>query len=256
MASLGKTIYVSKLPAQTHSPKIDYSEINARLLPMLPNLLAEWLPAGRKEGCEYVCGDLQGNPGVSLKVNLDTGKWSDFATDDKGGDIVSLYAALKGLRQSDAAKELGERHGLLDLPVKHPKPRIVKNKPSFNHPKHGKPSQDWTYPDAAGDVLHYIARYDQADGKKQFIPIRPDGTMKYIEGLRPLYGLDRLAARPSAPVIICEGEKAADAAQHLCPDAVVITWSGGSNATGKAEWTPLQGREVIVWPDADDPGFK
>jgi hypothetical protein len=255
MASLGKTIYVSKLPAQTHSPKIDYSEINARLLPMLPNLLVEWLPAGRKEGREYVCGDLQGNSGKSLSINLSSGVWCDFATDDKGGDIVSLYAALKGLRQSDAAKKLGERHGLMGLPVKCQKPRIVQNKPTFNHPKHGKPSQVWTYSDSTGDVLHYVARYDTADGK-QFAPVLPNGTMKNFEAPRPLYRLDGLAARPTAPVVICEGEKAADAAQRLYPDAVVVTWSGGSNATGKADWTPLLARTVTVWPDADVAGAK
>jgi hypothetical protein len=33
----------------------------------------------------------------------------------------------------------------------------------------------------------------------------------------PLYGLDRLAAQPDAPVVICEGEKAADAAGRLFP---------------------------------------
>src|SRR4029077_19921619 len=29
---------------------------------------------------------------------------------------------------------------------------------------------------------------------------------------------------------------------------------GGSKAAVQADWTPLNGREVVIWPDADDPG--
>ena len=71
---------------------------------------------------------------------------------------------------------------------------------------------------------------------------------------RPLYGLDRLAARPDAPVLVTEGEKAADAAAKLFPDHVAITSPGGSNAAGKADWSPVAGRRVIIWPDHDEPG--
>ena len=71
---------------------------------------------------------------------------------------------------------------------------------------------------------------------------------------RPLYGLDRLAARPAAPVIICEGEKAADAAGALLPDHVVMTSPGGSKAAAASDWSPLAGRKVMIWPDADEAG--
>jgi DNA primase len=36
----------------------------------------------------------------------------------------------------------------------------------------------------------------------------------------------------------------------------VLTWSGGANAVAKADFSPLQGRNVIIWPDNDEPGFK
>ena len=71
---------------------------------------------------------------------------------------------------------------------------------------------------------------------------------------RPLYGLDRLVSRPDAPVLIVEGEKAADAAQAIFPDHVVTTSSGGSRAARKTDWTPLQGRELTLWPDNDATG--
>jgi putative DNA primase/helicase len=51
-------------------------------------------------------------PGKSFKVNLDTGRWADFADDIKGGDPVSLYAAIHNLKQGEAARELGRWLGI------------------------------------------------------------------------------------------------------------------------------------------------
>lgn len=71
----------------------------------------------------------------------------------------------------------------------------------------------------------------------------------------PLYGLDRLAAHPDAPVLLVEGEKAADAGASLFPDYVAVT-SGGSTSATSADWSPLSGRDVTIWPDNDGPGEK
>jgi hypothetical protein len=100
---------------------LDYARINTVALPALPALCARWLPGGKRVGREYVAlnptrADKRAG---SFKVNLASGKWADFATGDKGGDVVSLAAYLFGLRQSDAARRLadalgisgGERHG-------------------------------------------------------------------------------------------------------------------------------------------------
>jgi hypothetical protein len=69
----------------------------------------------------------------------------------------------------------------------------------------------------------------------------------------PLYGLDRLARNPGGPVLVVEGEKTADAAQRIFPDLVPVT-SGSSDSAASAEWDALAGRDVLIWPDADDPG--
>jgi hypothetical protein len=71
-----------------------------------------------------------------------------------------------------------------------------------------------------------------------------------------LYGLDWLAKHPDASVVICEGEKSADAAAGVCPNSVCITSPGGSQAASKADWSPLEARRILVWPDADEPGAK
>jgi putative DNA primase/helicase len=73
---------------------------------------------------------------------------------------------------------------------------------------------------------------------------------------RPLYNLNELTERLSDPVLVVEGEKAADAARTLFPDYVVTTWAGGSNAPAQAAWDALERRNAVIWPDADEPGKK
>src|SRR5260221_251611 len=56
--------------------------------------------------------------------------------------------------------------------------------------------------------------------------------------------LDKLAGRPDAPVIICEGEKSAEAAAVIFPKSVAVTAPGGANAADKADWSVLRGRKI------------
>jgi hypothetical protein len=53
-------------------------------------------------------------------------------------------------------------------------------------------------------------------------------------------------------VVICEGEKAADAARSL--GFVATTSAGGSQAASKTNWRPLAGKEVWIVADNDAPG--
>lgn len=68
---------------------------------------------------------------------------------------------------------------------------------------------------------------------------------------RPLYWARRAVG---APVLITEGEKAADAAAKLLPSYAVCTWPSGCKAIDKADWQPLRGRDCVLWPDADAVG--
>ncbi len=128
-------------------------------------------------------------------------------------------------------------------------------------------STGWAYRDSEGGLLGAVVRYDRpANGKpadKQFLPFTfcegPGGRLEWrCKGFadpRPLYGLDVLAARADAPVLVVEGEKTADAAAKLFPSHVVVTSPGGSKAAAKVDWQPLKGRAVTIWPDNDNPGI-
>ena len=85
---------------------IDFADLAQALLQRADSLVAAWLPGGQTRGHEYVCADLGGGEGGSLSVNLKTGVWADFSGDDRGGDLVSLYAAIHNLNQGQAARAL------------------------------------------------------------------------------------------------------------------------------------------------------
>jgi putative DNA primase/helicase len=136
--------------------------------------------------------------------------------------------------------------------------------PPASHHRYGKPTTTWCYRNASGLTLGYVSRFDTPDGKvfqpqtfgKRSPDAKPEWRWKGWSGKRPLYGLDRLAERPTAPVVVTEGEKAADAAAELLPDMVVVTSPNGSKSAAKADWTVLRGRRVTIWPDADTAGLE
>jgi putative DNA primase/helicase len=133
------------------------------------------------------------------------------------------------------------------------------------HPMKGKASATWAYRGSDGRPWFRVCRFDMADGQKEVLPQtfcrhpgreRPEWRWKALPAPRPLYHLDDLAARSDAPVVVVEGEKPADAAATLLPDHVCVTSPGGSNGARRSDWGILAGRTVIVWPDADEPGWK
>jgi putative DNA primase/helicase len=57
-------------------------------------------------------------------------------------------------------------------------------------------------------------------------------------------------------VLVVEGEKTAEAAKRIFPGWAVTTSQGGSGAAEKSDWSPVNCKQVTIWPDADDPGEK
>lgn len=122
-------------------------------------------------------------------------------------------------------------------------------------------SGQWIYRDCVGKILFYVQRFDNRAGRKEFRPLLPSGSGKKMKWKRkapveprPLYGLDRLAASPDAEVMICEGEKATDAAARLFPNIVTLCSMNGAKSPEKSDWSPLAGRSVFMWGDFDEPG--
>jgi putative DNA primase/helicase len=131
------------------------------------------------------------------------------------------------------------------------------------HPEYGAPTTTWTYLDAKGRLLGYIARYDTVDGLKVYAPwtfCRSSDTdagawrLKGFQAPYPLYNADDLATRRDVPVLIVHGEKAADAARELFPQYVVTTSPYGYALAHNADLSALEGRDIIISPDHSEEG--
>ena len=118
--------------------------------------------------------------------------------------------------------------------------------------QHGKHSVTWTYHDAKSAPVGLVVRWEKPDGKDiRPVAKRGDGwRVGAMPAPRPLYRLPELAA--ARRVVVCEGEKAADAASSI--GFAATTSAGGSQAAAKSDWRPLAGRDVWIFPDNDTPG--
>jgi putative DNA primase/helicase len=193
------------------------------------------------------------------------------------GDAIGFLRELDGIGFLDACKLIGDTSWQPIVPVEtlsrkdtSPPSDWISQKPperinepgSFRLHGLGEPVAKWAYRDAAGDPLMWIARYK--DGNKKSIRAFSYGTDKatvpahwacrHASKPRPLYGLDRLAARPNSQVVVLEGEGKCDSAGRLLPQLVNMAWPGGAQAVKNADWSPLYGASVVLIPDADEPG--
>lgn len=113
------------------------------------------------------------------------------------------------------------------------------------------------YTDAEGlPVWWRIRLKNAATGEKWIRPMkRTDagyalGEPEFQAG-KPLYKLHDLTSRLHEVVFVCEGERCADV---LAKVGILATTSGAADSALKADWRPLAGRVVTIWPDNDEPG--
>lgn len=233
-----------------------------------------------KERAEYVaCCPFHHEKTPSFKVNPKKGLFHCFGC-GANGDAVGFVMqhtkctfpeaveAIEG-KLPDAPTETRKADD--DLPTWEAQDSVPDDapEPNFKHYKLGRPSAVWTYTTADGRLVGYVCRFETVndDGSrgKETIPITWAHNRKTDEFSwrwlsfktpRPLYGMDLLASRPAAKVLVVEGEKTADAARKIFPTFVVVSWPGGGNAVHKANWSALAGREVIYWPDFDWQPYK
>jgi putative DNA primase/helicase len=111
--------------------------------------------------------------------------------------------------------------------------------------------QAWAYKNDKGEVELVAARFEDKKGDKAVLSMYWNGkTIKLKNYPILLFNRDLLAANPDKPLLIVEGEKAAEAASVLT-DFVTTTWNGGGAKVKDADWSILKGREVFIFPDDD-----
>lgn len=239
-------------------PPIKFADLSEALLSRIDTLVPAWLPGGVMRGHEYVCGSLQGGSGTSCSINMTTGQWADFASDEKGGDLISLYATMHGLTMGKAALQVARDEGLEDVAgvqrdANHQRPERPEPPPA--KPKAQRSDEGWSTvapvpPHApeptfkhysrqpsgimrtseyavGGDVWGYVVRFATSDGGKDDIPYTwcqssKDNTQgwrwKQFDEPRPLYLPGKALPNTDQTVVLVEGEKKADILQ-ACLDA-------------------------------------
>lgn len=263
----------------TH-PKVDTAALLAKV--DIAAVIGRYLPELKKAGAEYrACCPFHTEDTPSFTVVPTKGFYHCHGC-GAHGDAIAFLMEHQGMTFLDAVAALGgdalpapqagqvpaarqpargkdaEGEACPWMPIL-PAPGHAGDPPKA-HIKRGLPEMTWRYPGTGGEVLGYVYRFKTSDGGKEVLPLvfarhAVTGSEEWrwmaFPEPRPLYGLDRLAAKPGAPVLLVEGEKCADAAAALLPEFAVVSWPGGGKAVKKCDWSPLAGRNVIAWPDAD-----
>jgi ABC-type dipeptide/oligopeptide/nickel transport system ATPase component len=185
-----------------------------------------------------------------------------------------LFKCHAGCTQQEVMKALQE----LDLwpkkeaseawrPIR-PVPKGVALPTGVTHFKHGSPVRTWVYYEQDGSPIGLIHRFEKKNASggidKTLIPMSycysdqggKKWTWKSFDKPRPFYNLPDFKNK-ELPVIVFEGEKAADAGKKLFEGKYICTsWPGGAAAVKYSDVKLLKGRKVILWPDNDEPGWK
>jgi putative DNA primase/helicase len=122
--------------------------------------------------------------------------------------------------------------------------------------EHNQPERritaEYSYTDEDGKLLYQVVRYDPKDFRQR----RPDGHGGWIWKKGERQVLYHLPGVIEAPILfVVEGEKDAEAMRDH--GFVATTWAGGAKVPWLPEFTEtLRGREVILIPDNDKPGWE
>lgn len=162
-------------------------EVSSMLANRAEYVAMHLLPHGRRQGKEWAVADVSGKKGDSMKVCIagnKAGVWSDFAA-GQVGDLLDLWASVKGLSFIQALTEAKEFLGVRD-------PEFTAPKKTFTRPS--KPVRN----DLQGDLLGYmenvrkihtktLAKYNIRSNDKGEIlfPILRNGELINIKYLTP-----------------------------------------------------------------------
>ena len=246
-------------------------------------ILIDTYPEGVVRGKEFFIGSLRGEAGKSLRINIDpSSPWflngKDFESGDGVGGILKILKEGRGLSVQEAVDLLSD---YVTQDYAPPPENIVKpnNLPTPEQDKvvpieqkvqigPNTPFQsEYIYTDSNGVVLVSVRKYYEQDTtggivrdssgkpKKQFRQFM--NGRQGIPEPRPLYNIPNILEADK--VIWVEGEKCADALNELGYVATCTIGGAGmlsENTAYKFDFTPLSGKELILWPDNDEAGKK
>lgn len=245
------------------------------------------LPNGKRDGHEWVAGNVHGDKGNSLKINLSgKKKWADFA-EGEGGDMLDLWVSCRSINLHQAMQEAKAFLGIQDDDHHF----AAKREKKFSRPDRKKVARYITrdekhieYLQSRGIKPETAKTFEVASGKvwngereldALVLPYKRDGELiqvKRISTERPngkkvimaegdcepcLYGWHALDPLVRA-VVLCEGEIDCMTYTQYGISALSVPFGGGKGA--KQQWIEFEFHnldrfdEIWLSMDSDEVG--
>lgn len=167
-------------------------------------------------------------------------------------DVLDVQALMQGKTVDDLLRDMAKE----DDPA--PLPRVFESIEAMLESAGKMWTVDdhyrYTNPDT-GDVEMVVIRCLDSNGKKNFIQARPErGGYVQKAPPKPWPIFNRTAVRSAETILLVEGEKCVKALRGAGWTAT--TSPAGAQNGDKADWTPLAGKNVVLWRDFDENGLK
>jgi hypothetical protein len=121
-------------------------------------------------------------------------------------------------------------------------------------PNAGELTAMWLYPNAKGKPHAAVGRFDHPQDGKTYRPCHVEQDCwipRDPAGLWPLYRLPNLGSETQ--ILVFEGEKCVNLACKIGFEGAT-TSAHGNYSAHRTDWTPLAGKSVAIFPDADQAG--
>ena len=235
------------------------------------DVLRNTFPQGRVRGDLFTIGSTSGESGKSLKIDINPRspyfmKGQDFNGGVGIGGIVKILMEGRGLRLPEIKEMFSEYIGepqnfVREQPAENPVKVSINRQTPYD--------SEYLYKNSDGQAICSVRKYLVRDGsgnpvldthgkpKKEFRQFTGEHPYPRMPDVRPLYNIPNILA--SDTVIWVEGEKCADALNNMGYTAT-CTMGGAGMLTKKSasqyDFSPLQGKELILWADNDNAGKK
>ena len=258
---------------------MNVGEISQRMASDAARIAEYLLPQGKKAGKEWKVGGLTGEPGSSLSVcthGAKAGVWKDFQA-DVGGDLVDLWAAVRGQTIAEAMGEIKAYLGISDtMPQRERKEYTVPAKPKGKAAaKTEGRALAWlisrgltvetieafkVVEQTRGDKVYALFPYlsetgDYVNGKTRNIDDKKD--MRQEAGAMPcLFGWHLIDPK-ARTIAIAEGELDAMSLHQVGIPALSVNAGAGNHQWIDSDWDRLERfSEILVFFDCDEAGEK
>lgn len=250
------------------------AEISHRMASDAASIAAYLLPNGKKAGPEWKAGSVNGEEGGSLSVRLTgtkAGVWKDFQA-GTGGDLLDLWAAVRGQSIGEALAEVKQYLGIRDsMPERQAKTYTTPAKPKTTAPAKAldwlagrgltdatiqafkvrevqRNGQPWALFPYLRDGVYVNGKYRNPDDKK--------GMQQEKDAEPCLFGWHLIDPK-ARTVAIAEGEIDAMTLHQAGIPALSVNAGAGNHQWIENDWSRLERfSEILVCFDNDEPGDK